>query len=69
VSAGQFLRDEHGGERRWGPVGGGEKWWEAVRRWGPVVCTSEPVLSLLNTGELDKNSLETACDERRREKG
>jgi hypothetical protein len=46
-----------GGGRRWEAVGGGG------RRW------LEPVLSLFDIGELDKNSLEAACDEEGREKG
>ena len=44
---------------------GGERRWEAVGSGGIY----EPVLSLFDIGELDKNSLEAACDKEGEEKG
>ena len=52
---GQFLQEERGSGR----------WWEAVGGGGIY----EPVLSLFDIGELDKNSLEAACEEEGEGKG
>ena len=55
LSVGQFLQEERGSGR----------WWEAVGGGGIY----EPVLSLFDIGELDKNSLEAACEEEGEGKG